>query len=95
MNGQAVGSNRFIAENIASACLRAVPESDGSFKDVSEKAEAHGVSLSPFTIGYWVMRGREDIRRHEVTGTAHARFAREYDATASGSVTEPEPTEHK
>ena len=33
---------------------------------------------SPFTIGCWVMRGHEDIRRHEVT-TAHARFAREYD----------------
>ena len=71
-------SNQFTANNIASV-LQAVPESDGSFKDVSQKAEGHGVSLSPFTIGCWVMRGREDIRRRE-TRTAHARFAREYDA---------------
>ena len=78
MGGQKVGSSKFTADNIA-GILRAVPESDGSFKDVSEKAEAHGVSLSPFTIGCWVMWGREDIRRHE-TRTAHARFAREYDA---------------
>ena len=69
--------NQFTADNII-GILRAVPESDGSLKDVSEKAEVHGVSLSPFTIGCWVMQGREDIRRHEVT-TAHARFAREYD----------------
>ena len=70
-------SSQFTADNIV-GIWKALPESDGSFKDVSEKAEAHGVSLSPFTIGCWVMRGREDIRRHE-TGTAHARFAREYD----------------
>ena len=70
-------SNQFTADNIV-GILRAVPESDGSFKDVSEKAEAHGLSLSPFTIGCWVMRGREDLRRLKVT-TAHARFAKEYD----------------
>ena len=78
MDGQTVGSNKFTADNIA-GILRTVPESDGSFKDVSDKAEAHGVSVNSFTIGCWVMRGREDIRRREVT-TAHARFAREYDA---------------
>ena len=71
-------TNQFTADNIVGV-LRAVTESDGSFKDVSEKAEVHGVSLSPFTIGCWVMWGRADIRRHEVT-TAHAQFARAYDA---------------
>ena len=78
MDGQAVGSDTFTAENIAGV-LRAVLESDRTFANVSEEAETHGVSLSPFTIAYWVMRGREDIRRHEVT-TAYARFARECDA---------------
>jgi len=73
MGCQAVGSDKFIAENIV-GIPRAVPESDGTFANVSQKAEAHGVSLSPFTIGCWVMWGREDIRRHEVT-TAQARFA--------------------
>ena len=49
-------SNQFTADNIA-GIWRAVPESDGSFKDVSERAEARGVSLSPFAIGCWVMWG--------------------------------------
>ena len=71
-------TSQFTADNIV-GILRAVPESDGSFKDVSDKAEGHGVSLSPFTIGCWVTWGREDVRRHE-TRTAHAGFARAYDA---------------
>ena len=71
-------TSQFTADNIV-GILRAVLESDGTFADVSQKAEVHGVSVSPFTIGCWVMRGREDIRRHE-TRSAHSRFAREYDA---------------
>ena len=71
-------TSQFTADNIV-GILRAVPESDGSFKDVSDKAEGHGVSVSPLTIGCWVLWGREAIRRLDVT-KAHAQFAREYDA---------------
>ena len=89
MDGRAVVSDKSTAENIGGV-LRALPESDGTFANVSEKAESHGVSLSPFTIGYWGMRGRKHVRRHEVT-TAHLQFARQYDAQLRAPGTEPAP----
>ena len=71
------GTAQFIAENII-GILRAIPHSDGSYADVCQKAEEQGVSMSPYTISYWVNSGRGDTRKG-YPSTGYARFASEYD----------------
>ena len=68
---------QFTAENIV-GILRAITRSDGSYADICQKAKEHGVSLHPYTVSYWVNRGRADIRNGYRT-TGHAGFAAEYD----------------
>lgn len=56
------GTAQFIAENII-GILRAIPHRDGSYADVCQKAEEQGVSMSPYTISYWVNSGQGDTRK--------------------------------
>ena len=52
------GVGLFTAENIA-AVLRAIPESDGTYRDVASKAEQYGGNFH--TISNWTSHGRADI----------------------------------
>ena len=54
------GVGLFTAENIV-AILRAIPESDGSYRDVARKAEQYGSTVHYHTISNWVRHGRTDL----------------------------------
>ena len=63
------GVGLFTAENIV-AILRAIPESDGSYRDVARKAEQYGGYFHYHTISNWVRHGRADVAATP-TGTAN------------------------
>ena len=54
------GVGLFTAENIV-AVLRAIPESDGTYRDVASKAEQYGGNVHDHTISNWLSHGRPDI----------------------------------
>ena len=54
------GVGLFTAENIV-AVLKAIPESDGTYRDVARKAEQYGGNFHHQTIANWVSHGRADV----------------------------------
>ena len=70
------GVGLFTAENIV-AVLRAIPESDGTYRDVARKAEQYGGTVHHQTIANWVSHGRADVVAGQPS-TAYARFTKRY-----------------
>ena len=54
------GVGLFTAENIV-AVLRAIPESDGTYRDVASKAEQYGGNFQYHTLSNWASHGRADV----------------------------------
>ena len=53
------GVGLFTAENIVAA-IRAIPESDGTYRDVARKAQQYGGTVHYNTISNWVRHGRAE-----------------------------------
>ena len=68
------GVGLFTAENIV-AVIRAIPESDGTYRDVARKAEQYGGNLHHQTIANWVRHGQADTEAGKPS-TAYARFTK-------------------
>ena len=76
------GVGLFTAENIV-AVMRAIPESDGTYRDVARKAEQYGGNIHYHTISNWISHGRADIEAGQPS-IAYARFTKRY----QGLITE-------
>ena len=59
------------------AVLRAIPESDGTYRDVARKAEQHGGNVHYHTISNWISQGRADVAAGQPS-TAYTRFTKLY-----------------
>ena len=70
------GVGLFTAENIV-AVIRAIPDSDGTYRDVASKAEQYGGYFRHHTISNWISHGRADIEAGQPS-TAYARFTKLY-----------------
>ena len=70
------GVGLFTAENIV-AVMRAIPESDGTYRDVARKAEQYGGKIHHQTIANWVRHGQADLAASQPS-TAYARFTKLY-----------------
>ena len=70
------GVGLFTAENIV-AVIRAIPESDGTYRDVARKAQQYGGTVHYHTISNWVSHGRADVVAGQPS-TAYARFTKRY-----------------
>ena len=70
------GVGLFTAENIV-AVIRAIPESDGTYRDVACKAEQYGGNVHYHTIAGWLSHGRADLAAGKPS-TAYARFTKQY-----------------
>ena len=70
------GVGLFTAENIV-AVIRAIPESDGTYRDVARKAEQYGGNFHHQTIANWIRHGRADLEAGQPS-TAYARFTKRY-----------------
>ena len=70
------GVGLFTAENIVAA-IRAIPESDGTYRDVARKAEQYGGYFRHHTLSNWASHGRADIEAGQPS-TAYARFTKLY-----------------
>ena len=70
------GVGLFTAQNIVAA-IRAIPESDGTYRDVARKAEQYGGNFHYHTISNWASHGRADIEAGQPS-TAYARFTKRY-----------------
>ena len=76
MSNKTRGVGLFTAENIV-AVLRAIPESDGTYRDVARKAEQYGGYVQYHTISNWASHGRADVEAGKAS-TAYARFTKMY-----------------
>ena len=76
MSNKTRGVGLFTAENIV-AVLRAIPESDGTYRDVARKAEQYGGNFHHHTISNWARYGQADIEAGQPS-TAYARFTKQY-----------------
>ena len=70
------GVGLFTAENIG-AVIRAIPESDGTYRNVARKAQQYGGTVHYHTISNWVSHGRADVEAGQPS-TAYARFTKRY-----------------
>ena len=70
------GVGLFTAENIV-AVMRAIPESDGTYRDVARKTEQYGGNVHYHTISNWASHGRADIEAGQPS-IAYARFTKRY-----------------
>ena len=70
------GVGLFTAENIV-AVSRAIPESNGTYRDVARKAQQYGGTVHYNTISNWVRHGRADVVAGKPS-TAYARFTKRY-----------------
>ena len=70
------GVGLFTAENIVAA-IRAIPDSDGTYRDVASKAEQYGGYFRHHTLSNWASHGRADIEAGQPS-TAYARFTKLY-----------------
>ena len=70
------GVGLFTAENIA-AILKAIPESDSTYRDVARKAEQYSGTVHDHTISNWLNHGRADVAAGQPS-TAYARFTKLY-----------------
>ena len=67
----------FTAETIATV-LRALPETNGTYREVVRRASEYDVKISPVTLGKWLAHGRADIKANR-RQTAYAKFSRHFD----------------
>ena len=74
MSNTTRGVGLFTAENIVAA-IRAIPESDGTYRDVARKAEQYGGNFHHQTISNWVRHGQADVEAGQPS-TAYARFTK-------------------
>ena len=72
------GVGLFTTENIV-AVIRAIPESDGTYRDIARKAEQYGGYVHYHTIAGWLSHGRADVAAGQPS-TAYARFTKLYKA---------------
>ena len=70
------GVGLFTAENIVAA-IRAILESDGTYRDVASKAEQYGGYFQHHTLSNWVKHGQADLEAGQLS-TAYARFTKRY-----------------
>ena len=70
------GVGLFTAENIV-AVIRAIPESDGTYRDVACKAQKYGGNIQHHTLSNWLSHGRTDVTAGQPS-TAYARFTKLY-----------------
>ena len=70
------GVGLFTTENIVAA-IRAIPESDGTYRDIAHKAEQYGGNFHYHTIAGWLSHGRADLAAGQPS-TAYARFTKQY-----------------
>ena len=70
------GVGLFTAENIV-AVVRAIPESDGTYRDVARKAEQYSGKIHHQTIANWVSHSQADVEAGQAS-TAYARFTKRY-----------------
>ena len=70
------GVGLFTAENSV-AVIRAIPESDGTYRDVAPKAEQYHGTVHYHTISGWLSHGRADVEAGQPS-TAYARFTKRY-----------------
>ena len=70
------GVGLFTAENIVAA-IRAIPESDGTYRDVARKADQYGGNVHYHTLSNWLSHGRTDVAAGQPS-TAYARFTKLY-----------------
>ena len=70
------GVGLFTAENIV-AVLRAIPGSDGTYRDVARKAQQYSGNFHHHTISNWVSHGQADMKAGQPS-TAYARFTKRY-----------------
>ena len=70
------GVGLFTAENIV-AVIRAIPGSDGTYRDVARKAEQYDGNFHHHTISNWVSHGQADMKAGQPS-TAYARFTKQY-----------------
>ena len=59
------------------AAIRAIPESDGTYRDVARKAEPYGGNFHHQTIANWARHGQADTEAGQPS-TAYARFTKRY-----------------
>ena len=71
------GVGRFVTPTII-AVLRAIPDSDGTYRDVAQKAENHGANIKHATLARWLHMGWKDIAAGNAT-TAIARFTKRFE----------------
>ena len=67
----------FTAENIATV-LRALPETNGTYREVVRRASEYDVNVSLVTLGKWLAHGRADIKANR-RQTAYAKFSQHFD----------------
>ncbi len=67
------GVGLFTAENIM-AVLRAIPESDGTYRDVARKAEQYGGTVHYHTISNWVRHGQADMEAGQPSTFFHTKL---------------------
>ena len=70
------GVDKFTVENIV-AVFRAVPESNGTYRDVARIAKEHDGDVHPHTIAGWIQAGNADARTNKNLN-AYARFTKIY-----------------
>ena len=70
------GVGLFTTENIV-AVIRAIPESDGTYRDVASKADQYGGNVHYHTTSNYLSHGRLDIEAGQPS-TAYARFTKLY-----------------
>ena len=70
------GVGLFTAENIV-AVIRAIPESDGTYRYVARKAGQYRGTVHDHTISNWLSHGRADVEAGQPS-TAYARFTKRY-----------------
>ena len=66
------GLGLFTAQNIVAA-IRAIPETDGMYRDVVREAEQYDGNLHHHTISNWISHGRADVEAGQPS-TVYARF---------------------
>ena len=86
------GVGLFTAENIVAA-IRAIPDSNGTYRDVASKAEQYGGYFRHHTLSNWASLGRADVAAGKPS-TAYARFTKLYRELVDEHCrpdTQPEP----
>ena len=76
MSNTTRGVGLFTAENIV-AVIRAIPESDGTYRDIARKAEQYRGNVHYHIIAGWLSHGRADVEAGQPS-TAYARFTKRY-----------------